>query len=109
MAKTTNTTITEAENDKSVDVKAGDIILLHLPENPTTGYRWAFDALDEAKLELVKSEYVRQGNAVGSGGLMTWKLKAKTKGNLTLKLKLWRSFEGNKPSNQHFSVALKIK
>jgi inhibitor of cysteine peptidase len=115
MAKAAPTlTITEIDDGKTVEAKPGDTIVLHLHENSSTGYRWAFDVLDEAKLELVKSEYVQEGGAdgpvVGNGGEMTWtvKVKPKTKGRTQLKLKLWRSFEGDKSIQQRFSVTLKI-
>ena len=109
MAKTTTpNTLTDAANGKTLEAKTGDVILVRLPENATTGYRWAVDAMDETKLELVKSEYVREGKAIGSGGEMTWTLKAKSKGSSTLKLKLWRSFEGDKSIQQRFVVTFKI-
>ena len=123
MAKTTPQTpsealkasidILETDNGKSINAKVGDVMALRLHENASTGYRWAFDALDEAKLGLVKSEYLREGDAknavVGSGGDMTWTLKAKAKGTTQIKLKLWRSFEGDKSIQQRFTVTLKIR
>ena len=96
-----------------MNAKVGDVLLVRLHENASTGYRWALDALDEAKLELVKSEYLREGAAkkvvVGSASGMTWTLKAKAKGTTQVKLKLWRSFEGDKSIQQRFTVTLKIR
>ena len=105
--------IIETDDGKNIDAKVGDTLALRLHENASTGYRWAFDALDEAKIELVKSGYAREGDAktavVGSGGDMTWTLKAKSKGTTQIKLKLWRSFEGDKSIQKRFAVTLKIR
>jgi inhibitor of cysteine peptidase len=107
-------TLTEAGDGTTVKTKPGDMLVLHLRENASTGYRWAFDALDEAKLELVKSEYVRESDAdnaaMGSGGEMIWTLnvRPKSKGRTPLKLKLWRSFEGDKSIQQRFAITLRI-
>jgi Predicted secreted protein len=38
--------LTEANNGESIEVHPGDEIILHLPENPTTGYRWHIERAD---------------------------------------------------------------
>ena len=123
MAKTTPQTpsaalkasieILETDDGKSINAKVGDVMLVRLHESASTGYRWVFDALDEAKLALVKSEYAHEADAksdvVGSGGDITWTLKAKAKGTTQIKLKLWRSFEGDNSIQQRYTVTLKIR
>lgn len=38
--------LTSADNEKTVDMHVGDEAALRLPENPSTGYRWAVNAAD---------------------------------------------------------------
>ncbi len=45
-------TLTEQDRGREVPVSSGDIIVLRLPENPTTGMRWSFD--DHAGVEILE-------------------------------------------------------
>ena len=60
--------LTENDDGRSVEVRAGDTVRISLPENATTGYRWAIDRIDQDVIEAVGSEPHYQGKAVGSGG-----------------------------------------
>jgi inhibitor of cysteine peptidase len=103
------TTLTEADSDRTIDVRAGETVRLQLHENATTGYRWAFD---EATTELVDARedpYVRRSHAVGSGGDMQWTLTAKAPGTAQVSLKLWRQWEGDRSVQKRFAVTLRIK
>ena len=35
--------LTDADNERTVDLRVGESVRLTLPENATTGYRWAID------------------------------------------------------------------
>src|SRR5207249_4116172 len=39
--------LTEAQNGSSVEAQSGDDLLVELEENPTSGFRWEIDRLDE--------------------------------------------------------------
>jgi inhibitor of cysteine peptidase len=45
-------TLTAADNDRSFQLNVGDEIVIHLKENPTTGFRWAIDQNDDSILSL---------------------------------------------------------
>src|SRR5260370_24543853 len=45
-------TLTQADKGKSITVHTGEEIVIMLPENPTTGYRWAIDRSEEHTSEL---------------------------------------------------------
>jgi inhibitor of cysteine peptidase len=45
-------TLTAADNDESFQLNVGDEIVIHLKENPTTGFRWAIDQNDDSILAL---------------------------------------------------------
>jgi inhibitor of cysteine peptidase len=102
-------TLTEADNGKDVDAHVGDTIVLRLPENPTTGYRWAFDDLDTAAVGAQEGDHTRSSEAVGSGGEKTWSLTPTAPGATPVKLKLWRHWEGDSSVKKRFSVTLSVK
>ena len=57
--------LSEADNTKTIVVGAGQQVVLRLPENPTTGYRW--EAPDG--LVVIDDEYrPPDGSAVGGSG-----------------------------------------
>jgi len=101
-------TLTEADNGTTAEMHVGDTIVLQLPENPTTGYRWAIEALNADLVEAQEGPYLNQSNAVGGGGEATWTLHPKAPGTSEIKLKLWRPFEGERSVQKYFGVTLKV-
>jgi inhibitor of cysteine peptidase len=101
-------TVTEADNGTTVEMHVGDAIVLRLPENATTGYRWAIEALNGDLVEAQEGQYISQSGAVGGGGEATWTLYPKAPGTAEIKLKLWRPFEGERSVQRNFGVTLKI-
>lgn len=104
----TAATLTEADNGKDIDVHVGDTIVLRLPENPTTGFRWAFDDLDTGAVSAKEGDQTHSSEAVGSGGEMTWHLTPTAAGATPIKLKLWRHWEGDTSTRKRFAVTLKV-
>src|SRR5262245_60862665 len=69
--------LTDTDNGRTIDLRVGDDALLRLPENATTGYRWAVDAANESLVEIKEGRYFPASDAVGSGGEIEWILHAK--------------------------------
>lgn len=57
-------TLTEADAGRSIAVTPGQHVVVRLPENPTTGYRWSVPVA----LEVAADTYERGGGGVGAGG-----------------------------------------
>jgi inhibitor of cysteine peptidase len=102
-------TLTEADHDRTVDIAAGDTVRISLPENATTGYRWAIDRVDDEIIEAVGSEPHYAGNAVGSGGEVTFIFKGRKSGSGEIVLKYWRHFEGDASVQKRFRVRLNAR
>jgi inhibitor of cysteine peptidase len=100
-------TVTKAQDGQTVEVRGGDAISLELPENPSTGYTWAFTAIDETALEVGRQSY--QGTGVGSGGMKTWRLTARAPARTRVELKRWRHWEGDRSIVERFAVTFDIK
>ena len=99
-------TLTEADNDRTIDLRVGDTIRVSLPENATTGYRWEIDRIDEQIVEAAGSEPHYPGGAVGAGGEVTFAFKGKKSGAGDITLKYWRHFEGDSSVTKRFHLRL---
>ena len=99
----------EADNDRTVDVRVGDVVRITLPENATTGYRWTIDRCDEDIIEALGSEPRYPAGAVGSGGEIAFNFKAKKVGAGEIALKHWRHWEGDRSVIARFRVRLNVQ
>jgi len=90
------TTLTEADEGRTVAVVEGQSVLVALAANPTTGYGWVVTSTDKT-FGYPTTKYVKSSAAVGGGG--TTKLTWATTGGLpmvgkhTVKLGYRRSWE----------------
>ena len=102
-------TFSQADHDKSVPIKLGDIVHLTLNETPTTGFRWDIEEGNSAILEILSSEYNQPpGASVGGAGEHNWTFKARQAGNVRLVLKRWRAWEGDKSVAERFNITFRI-
>jgi inhibitor of cysteine peptidase len=103
------TNLTAADNGKTFDMHVGDDVVMRLPENATTGYRWAVDSADENLVEVKEAEYVPPApSAIGIGGEAHWIVHAKTAGVTQVKLKRWRHWEGESSVVERYEITLRI-
>jgi inhibitor of cysteine peptidase len=101
--------LTEADNERTVDLRVGESVRLTLPENATTGYRWTVDHFDRGVVEPAGSEPHYAGGAVGAAGQVTFDFKAKQAGSGEVALKYWRHFEGEGSVVKRFRFRLNAK
>jgi len=84
--------LTRDQDGKTVPLHREGDVLLSLPENPTTGYRWAF-ATDG--LDIAGDTFTGQAEgSTGAGGTRTVRLVATRIGEASLSATLQRSWEG---------------
>ena len=98
--------LTEADNERTVDLRVGESVRLTLPENATTGYRWTVDHFDREVVDPTGSEPHYAGGAVGSAGNVTFDFTAKKAGRGEVALKYWRHFEGEGSVVKRFRIRL---
>lgn len=81
---------------KSIELKQGQTLILSLPSNPTTGFRWQlFDAAPSVLKALGPEVYrvPEEAGIVGSAGLSTWRFQATLPGQGRLLLQYQRPWE----------------
>src|SRR5690349_15835685 len=82
----------------AVSLRTGDTLVLALPGNPTTGYKWETTSVAPTVLtSLGEPDYRADSNALGAGGTYTFRFQDVAQGEAALKLIYHRSFEPNTP------------
>jgi len=75
--------------------RVGETFEIHLPSNPTTGYRWIIaPAIDEKIVHLESQDYFRtDGTMPGAGGDEVWKFRAVGRGRTEIVMGYTRPWE----------------
>jgi inhibitor of cysteine peptidase len=104
-------TIDETDNGKTFTVTEGQNVVVKLPSNPSTGFKWQVASTDRTFGYPYYTRFLPNGDAVGSGGLerMTWRTKTAMSmvGSHTVKLEYKRSWESG-PAEKTFSFTIEI-
>jgi len=100
--------LTAADNGRAVDVHLGDDVALRLPENATTGYRWAVDYADANLVDVSEEQPVSTSENMGGGGEAQWSIKTRAAGATSIKLKRWRPWEGESSVVERYEITLRI-
>lgn len=101
-------TITNSDNGHVVEARKGDMIVLRLPENPTTGFRWQLDRVP-GTLELMDDSYQPDPDMqFGSGGVRTFRFRSLETGTGRAELKHWQEWEGDRSTTDRFTVEIQV-
>jgi inhibitor of cysteine peptidase len=104
--------VTDADNGKTVTITKGQNLLLKLPSNPTTGYKWTVSSTDRTFGYPATESFTANGDAVGSGGIQkfTWKTNGPfdTVGTHKVTLQYSRSWETHVAPAKTFSFSVKV-
>ena len=98
--------IDKSDNGKKIKAKKGDIIELHLDENPTTGYRWVIKSVDEKQLKVSEKEQKTENKGIGAGGVKIFQIEVIGEDSSKLNLSHENSWE--KDSTETFSITVGI-
>lgn len=104
------------EAAKPIETTVGAEFAIELKSNPTTGYQWQVQKLDEAMVKAIGSSYhsdpqpKKNGEPmVGVGGKEIWKFKALKAGETTIEMKYVRPWEKDTPPVQTATFRVVIK
>ena len=102
--------LTKDDAGKSVEVAKGGTLEISLEGNPTTGYTWEVESVDDKVLKQEgEPETKPDSDAMGAGGMMTLKFKAEGAGKTDLKLVYHQPWEGGEDSGETFEVSVTVK
>lgn len=98
----------EGHSGQSVVAKPGDSLEVQLPENGTTGYRWAAEAHSDLPLDESALPPPAPAGAVGAGRGRLFRSRPLALGEFDLALGLRRSWEKGGVPQRTFEVHVKV-
>jgi inhibitor of cysteine peptidase len=101
--------LAQTDNGRTVDIRLGETVRVTLPENATTGYRWAIDRYDEEFVEALGTDARYPSNRIGAGGEVVFDFQGKKIGTGEIVLKHWRHWEGDSSVTTRFRVWLHVQ
>jgi inhibitor of cysteine peptidase len=106
-------TVSTAQSGTSVELAPGQAIVVRLPSNPTTGYRWVYVEPKDAVLRVDgPSTYEpaqAAGGPAGAGGTEIWKLAALKAGQQQLRFEYRRPWEQDVAPSQVATYPVTVK
>jgi inhibitor of cysteine peptidase len=102
--------VTESDDGAVKRVSPGEGIVIRLPENPTTGYRWSVEAVDPEVVEVGESEFEANDEAgrAGAGGTRYLHLRTRQPGVSRVTLVLRRPWESGGENLRRFQVNVEV-
>lgn len=102
-------TYTGGDNGKTITVGNGEMFMVKLEENPTTGYSWNLTVGNG--LQIVSDRYVpnmTSASIVGSGGYHEWTIRAVSNGTFKVSGIYKRPWEQTTGSEQKYALTVKV-
>ncbi|WP_248797127.1 protease inhibitor I42 family protein [Pseudomonas sp. MWU13-2105] len=101
----------EKQSDCPMQLKTGQNMILSLPSNPTTGYRWAIQDSAGGVLKSLGPEVYHNpddSGLVGSGGQSSWRFQAFAAGTGRLRLTYQQPWEPEATPAQSFDCPITV-
>ncbi len=98
-----------SDNSTQVKLNKGQILVVALEANPSTGYTWEVAELDNNTLrQMGEPAFKPESSAIGAKGTMTMQFEALNTGQTALKLIYHRPWEKDVPPINTFSVQVVV-
>jgi len=101
--------VTEAENGKSISLKNGEIFILQLRENPSTGYSWELNVSEG--LNILSDGYAQDKapeGEVGVPGTHSWTIEAVSQGSQQVNGIYRRPWENTTGTEDNFTLNVEV-
>ncbi|KTB80849.1 protease inhibitor I42 family protein [Pseudomonas syringae] len=101
----------DTQSDCPLTLKSGQTLILKLPSNPTTGFRWLTQNPAQSVLRSLGPEVYANAESkemVGSGGQSVWRYKATDAGTGKLMMTYQQPWAPEVPPDQTFECAITV-
>lgn len=99
--------LTEQNSGCTVNIKIGEIFIIQLKENPTTGYRWMVETIYGVK--QIEDQFILLENTVGGAGIRILQFCVLNIGTYELHIKKWQEWSGEVSVIQRFQIKIIVK
>ena len=93
-------------------LQQGQNLLVSLPSNPTSGYRWTIEHNASLVLRSLGAEAYQadeQDQLVGSGGQSIWRYRAEKTGQDRLRMSYQRPWETDQPALEQIDCLIEVR
>jgi inhibitor of cysteine peptidase len=105
-------TLTEADNGSTITLNLGELLVVRLEGNPTTGYTWEAQDLDALILQQTGETEFESSNTspgvVGAGGTQVLTFEARSSGTTILTIVYHRPWETGIAPIDTFSITITV-
>lgn len=106
---TSDLLLTEADDGRELEAASGDVISIRLPENPTTGFRWAASGPLGESIVLQSDQFSPGGSAPGAAGERLLRYRAVAPGRSEVELALRRGWEPPGSAQRRVRFLVKVQ
>ncbi|MBF9133076.1 protease inhibitor I42 family protein [Plantactinospora sp. S1510] len=103
-----NLELTESDGGRSYCPSPGDLVVVLLPETPSSGFRWHLDAVDSEVLAPAGDSFRPDRAGLGGGGTRQLRFTVVGPGRTNVRLGLRRGWEADGPASRRFEVAIQV-
>ncbi len=97
------------DNGQEIAIQRGQVLVISLPANPSTGYTWEMVEAEGAILRQVgEPEFKAQSDLVGAPGTLTLRFEAAEAGQMELRLVYHRPWETGVDPLDSFTVQVTV-
>jgi len=101
--------VTRSDRGRTIDVRPGDVIVIRIEENLTTGYGWEIESGEGTVVALEESNYVEAaGMATGRSGMRLLRFIARAPGSQEVRLQLRRPWDPPDKTIEQFSITIRV-
>ncbi|MDO9557150.1 MAG: protease inhibitor I42 family protein [Coriobacteriia bacterium] len=93
----------ESDDGGQVTIGVGQVLLVELPGNPTTGFMWSAAKTPDFLTVLGEPDYKADSDLIGASGMIGLRFSAERTGTGTLELRYARPWESVQPQ-QVFTI-----
>ncbi len=102
--------LTTNDDGRTIETAVGDSLLIELPENPTTGYRWTQEAGSPPAVHLCGSSFDRDtSGAFGAPGIRSFRYEILDRGEGPMRFRCWQEWEDEASITETFSVVVVVR
>ena len=105
----TAVTITSEHAGRAIDLRRDQVLLVRLPTNPVTGYRWSLVVAPGDVLRLEGGPSAEGGNFPGGQGIEVWRFRCARAGQQTLRFEYRRPWDTYTPAVQQLAYAVTVR